>query len=154
MKLSLAVIATAALGVVAPSAAVAQSPGAYRAQLNRHCRAFTPRFKRIEADLKKAADAKDPKLLAYALGQGLALNLKQDAYIARVPVPAPLRARMVPTLRLLRTVDRHSRLALLKGNRGDGQGFRTEVEAINRLVPRLNKRLDGAGLRDCGSNQA
>jgi hypothetical protein len=54
MKLYLAVIATAALGVVAPSMAAAQSPAAYRAQLNRHCRTFTPKFKRLEAGIKKA----------------------------------------------------------------------------------------------------
>jgi hypothetical protein len=131
-----------------------QSPAAYRAQLNRHCRTFTPKFKRLEADLKKAVSTKDPKLLAYALGQGLALNLKQDAYIERVPVPVAMRTQMVPTLRLLRTVDRHARLALLNGNNGDGRGFMTEVEEVNRLVPILNKRLDRAGLRDSGSNQA
>lgn len=154
MKLSLAVIATATLAVVATSAAVAQSPSAYRAQLNRHCRTFTPKFKQVEADLKKAVSTKDPKLLANALGQALTLNLKQDADIEKVPVPAALRTQMVPTLRLLRTVDRHARLALLDGNKRDRQGFMTEVEAVDRLVPLLNKRLDRAGLRDCGSSQA
>ena len=154
MKLYLAVIAAAALGVVAPPVATAQSPSAYRAQLNRHCRTFTPKFKRIEADLKKAVSTKDPKLLANALGQGLALNLKQNAYIERAPVPVAMRTQMVPTLRVLRTVDRHARLALRNGNNGNGRGFRTELEAVNRLVPTLNKRLDRAGLRDCGSNQA
>jgi hypothetical protein len=154
MKLFLAVIATAALGVVAPSAAVAQSPAAYRAQLNRHCRTFTPKFKRIEANLKKAVSTKDPKLLAAALGLGLALNLKQDAYIEKVPVPAAMRTQMVPTLRLLRTVDGHARLALLDADKKDLQGFMTEIKEIDRLGPRLNKRLDRAGLRDCGSNQA
>jgi len=154
MKLYLAVIATAALGVVAPSAALAQSPSAYRAQLNRHCRTFTPKFKRIEANLKKAVSTKDPKLLAAALGLGLALNLKQDAYIEKVPVPAAMRTQMVPTLRLLMTVDRHARLALLDANKRDLQRFMTEIRKIDRLVPILNKRLDRAGLRDCGSNQA
>jgi hypothetical protein len=154
MKLYLAVIATAALGVVAPSAALAQSPSAYRAQLNRHCRTFTPKFKRIEANLKKAVSTKDPKLLAAALGLGLALNLKQDAYIEKVPVPAAMRTQMVPTLRLLRTVDRHARLALLDANKRDLQRFMTEIRKIDRLVPILNKRFDRAGLRDCGSNQA
>ena len=154
MKLCLAVSVIAALGVVAPSAASAQSPSAYRAQLNRHCRTFTPKFKRIEADIRKAVSTKDPKLLAYALGQGLALNLRQDAYIEKVPVPVAMRTQMVPTLRLLKTVDRHARLALRNGNNGNGRGFQTELEKVNRLVPTLNTRLDRAGLRDCGSNQA
>jgi hypothetical protein len=154
MKLSFAIIASAALGVVAPSAAVAQNPSAYRAQLNRHCRTFTPKFKQVEANLKRAVSTKDAKLLANALGQGLALNLKQDAYIERVPVPAVMRTQMVPTLRLLRTVDRHARLALLDANTRDVQGFMAEVKAIDRIVSVLNKRLDRAGLRDCGSSQA
>jgi len=154
MKLSLAVIACAALGVVAPSAAVAQSPSAYRAQLNRHCRTFTPKFKQVEANLRRAVSTKDPKLLASALGQGLALNLKQDAYIERVPVPAAMHAQMVPTLRLLRAVDKHARLALLDANTRNIQGFMAEVKAIERAVRVLNKRLDRAGLRDCGSSQA
>ena len=82
------------------------------------------------------------------------LNLKQDAYIEKVPVPAAMQTQMGPTLRLLRTVDRHARLALLDANKKDLQGFMTEIKAIDRLVPLLNKRLDRAGLRDCGSNQA
>ena len=61
---------------------------------------------------------------------------------------------MVPTLRLLRTVDRHARVALRDGNKRDRQGFMTEVEEVDRLVPLLDKRLDRAGLRDCGSSQA
>jgi hypothetical protein len=85
----LAVIVSVALAVVAPSAVSAQSPSAYRAQLNRHCRTFTPRFKRIEADLKKAVGTKDPKLLAYALGQRprprAALRWLQRFIDARLP---------------------------------------------------------------------
>jgi hypothetical protein len=151
---SLAVIAFVALGVVAPTTALAQSPSAYRAQLNGHCRTFTPRFKQVEANLKRAVRTRDPKLLASALGQGLALNLKQDAYIERVPVPAALHAQMTPILRLLRTVDRHARLALLDANAQNLHAFMTEVKAIDRALPVLNGRLDRAGLRDCGSGQA
>src|SRR3954451_12476302 len=154
MKLALAVIASAALGVVAPSTAFAQSPSAYRAQLNRHCRTFTPKFKQVEANVKRAVATKDPKLLASALGRGLVLNLNQDAYIEKIPVPAALHTQMAPILRLLRTVDRHARLALLDANTHSVQGFMTEVKAIERAVSVLNKRLDRAGLRDCGSNQA
>lgn len=154
MRFHLAVLVTAALGVVAPSAALAQSPASYRVQLNGHCRTFTPKFKRIERDIEKAAKARDLKAVAYALGRGLALNLAQDAYIERVPVPVAMRAQMVPTLRLVRTLDRHARLALRNATKGDGRGFMAEVNEVDRIVPTLNKRLDRAGLRDCGSNQA
>jgi len=154
VKLSLALIACAVLGIVAPSAAVAQTPSAYRAQLNGHCRTFTPKFKQVEANLRRAVSTKDPKLLASALGQGLVLNLRQDAYIEKVPVPTALRTQMVPTLRLLRTVDKDARLALFDANTRNIQGFKTEVKAIDRTLPVVNKRLDRAGLRDCGSSQA
>jgi hypothetical protein len=154
MRFRLAVLATAALVVVAPSPALAQSPAGYRAQLNRQCRTFTPKFKRVERDIEKAAKAKDLKGVAHALGRGLALNLAQDTYIEGVPVPAAMRTRMVPILRLLRTLDRHARLALRNATKGDGRGFMAAVNEVDRIVPTLNKRLDRVGLRDCGSNQA
>jgi hypothetical protein len=154
MRFHLAVLGTAALGVVASSAAFAQSPASYRAQLNGHCRTFTPKFKRVERDIEKAAKARDLKAVAYALGRGLALNLAQDAYIERVPVTGAMRMQMVPILRLLRTLDRHARLALHNATKGDGRGFMAEVNEVDRVVPTLNKGLDRAGLRDCGSNQA
>jgi hypothetical protein len=65
MRVSFAVLVTAALGVVASSAAFAQSPSSYRAQLNRHCRTFTPKFKRIERDIERAAKARDLKAVAH-----------------------------------------------------------------------------------------
>ena len=153
MRFQLAVLVTAALGAVASSAALAQSPAGYRAQLNSHCRTFTPKFKQIERDLERAAKAKDLKAVAQALGRGLALNLAQDAYIERVPVPGAMRTQMAPILRLLRTLDRHARLALHNATKADGRGFMAEVNEVDRIVPTLNKRLDRAHLRDCGSNQ-
>ena len=45
MKIYAAVIVTVALGVVAPSAASAQTPAGYRAQLNGLCRSYTPKFR-------------------------------------------------------------------------------------------------------------
>jgi hypothetical protein len=61
---------------------------------------------------------------------------------------------MVPILRLLRTLDRHARLALRNATKGDGRGFMAEVNEVDRIVPTLNKRLGRVGFRDCGSNQA
>jgi hypothetical protein len=119
----------------------------------RHCRTFTPKFKRIERDIERAAKARDLKAVAHALGRGLALNLAQDAYIERVRVPGALRTQMVPIRRLLRTLDGHARLALHHATKRDGRGFMAEVNEVDRIVPTLNKRLDRAGLRDCGSNQ-
>jgi hypothetical protein len=92
--------------------------------------------------------------VAYALGRGLAFNLAEDADIERVPVPVAMRAQMVPILRLLRTLDRRARLALRSATKGDGRGFMAEVNEVDRIVSTLNKRLDRAGLLDCGSNQA
>jgi hypothetical protein len=107
----------------------------------------------LPRDIEKAAKARDLKAVAYALGQGLALNLAQDAYIEGVPVPGAMRTQMVPILRLVRTLDRDARLALRDATKGDGRGFMAEVKEVDRIVPTLNKRFDRADLRDCGSNQ-
>jgi len=154
MKLYAAVMVTVALGVVAPSAASAQSPAGYRAQLNGLCRAYTPKFRADQKALQRATKARDWKAFGYALGHYLALALAQDRQIENTPVPSALRTQMTPILRLLRTVDGHARLALRKASMGDSRGMIAELDRIIQLARPLDGRLDRAGLRDCGSNQS
>jgi len=153
MKLYIAIFLTAAVAVVAPSAASAQTPASYRAQLNRLCRGYTPKFRADGRAMQKAAKAKDWKAYGYALGHFFALALAQDAQIERTPVPATMRTEMTPILRLLRIADSHARLALRKAALGDTRGMVAEVDKVFKLARPLNRRLDRAGLRDCGSNQ-
>ena len=154
MKLYAAVIVTLALGVVAPSAASAQTPAGYRAQLNGLCRGYTPKFRADRKAMQKATKAKDWKAFGYALGHYLALALAQDRQIESTPVPSAMRTQMTPILRLLRTADGHARLALRKGAMGDSRGMVAELDKISKLAQPLDGRLDRAGLRDCGSNQS
>ena len=154
MKLYVAIILTVALGVVAPSAASAQTPTSYRAQLNRLCRGYTPKFKADANAMQTAARTKDWKAYGYALGHYFALALAQDGQVERAPVPAAMRTEMAPILRLLETVDNHARLALRNASLGDVRGMVAEVGKIIKLARPLNDRLDRAGLRDCGSNQS
>jgi hypothetical protein len=154
MKLFVVVILTAALGVVAPSAASAQTPAGYRAQLNRLCRGYTPKLRADQKAMQKATEAKDWKAFGYALGHYLALALTQDRRIETTPVPHAMRTQMAPILRLLRTADSHARLALRKAALGDSRGMLAELDKIGKLAQPLNGRLDRAGLRDCGSNQS
>ena len=154
MKPYAAVIVTVALGLVAPSAASAQTPAGYRAQLNGLCRSYTPKFRADHKAMQKATKAKEWKAFGYALGHYLALALAQDRQIESAPVPSAMRTQMTPILRLLRTADGHARLALRKGAMGDGRGMVAELDKISKLAQPLNGRFDRAGLRDCGSNQS
>jgi len=154
MRYSVALILAAAIGVATPSASSAQTPSAYRGKLNAVCRSYTPRFRADWKKMAKAAKAKDYQAYGYTLGHALLLMLKEDAAIERTPVPAPMRTQMAPILRLLMMADRHAVLALTKARGGDNKGFIAEVDALTKMTGPLNKLLDGAGLRDCGSNQS
>jgi hypothetical protein len=83
---------------VAPSPAFAQSPASNR-------RATEPPLPHLRAQVqanrkehRERAKARDLKALAYALAHGFALNLAQDTYIEKPPVPVAIRTQMVPTL--------------------------------------------------------
>ena len=153
MNRYLAVVVAIALGVVAPSAAAAQSPTSYRAQLNRVCRSYTPKLKRDSQKMRQAANAKDAEAFGAALGHAIRLILTQDAYIEKAPVPVSMRAQMKPILQLFRTADGHLRSAVRLGIKHDVRGMLAEFNKVAKLTPSLNRRLDRAGLRDCGSNQ-
>jgi hypothetical protein len=154
MKLYVAAILVAALAIVAPSAASAQTPASYRTQLNRLCRGYTPKFRADQKAMQTAVKTKDGKAFGFALGHYLGLALVQDKQIESTPVPAAMRTQMTPILRVLRTADGFARLALRKAVLGDNRGMIAELDKITKLTRSLNGRLDRAGLRDCGSNQS
>ena len=153
MRRTAAVAAAAGL-VLAAGAAAATSPDAYRAQVNALCRSYTPSLRKAEAALSKAQKANDGRALGVAIGQLLGLGLAEDAKIEGTPVPAAMRAQMTPILSLLKVVDGHARLAIARAAAGDANGLSAELTKIGQVGATLNKRLDAAGLRDCGSNQS
>ena len=154
MKRFVALLVIAALALAAQAAAATPSPASYRAQLNRLCRSYTPKLKRDEQDLRQALKVHDAADFGLALAHMMRLTLAQDAAIVRAPVPAAMRAQMKPILRLFRTADVHVRRAAKFGTSGNVQGVLKELQETAKLTPELNRRLDHAGLRDCGSNQA
>lgn len=151
MRLALAGALAAAL--LATAAASASTPAAYRAQLNGICRSYTPRFKLFESALTKAEANKDGYAYGVALGKLIVLGLRQDAQVEAVPVPPAFAVRMRPILTRFRRIDVHLRRAVLDASRGDGQGMVAEIKTVNTIGSPLNRMLDAAGLRDCGSNQ-
>ena len=145
-----ALLGVALLGATTASAA---TPAAYRAQVNRICRGYTPTGKKIETAMKAALARKDYRAYGVALGELLILNLSQDRKIEAVPVPLPLKLQLTPIIARLKKIDAHTQLALLRARQSDSTGLATELTTIGTLAKPLNAELDKAGLRDCGSNQ-
>jgi hypothetical protein len=142
-----------AVALLATAAASASTPAAYRAELNGICRSYTPTFKAFESQLKKAEASKDGYAYGVALGKLIVLGLRQDAQVEAVPVPPALTVRMRPILTRFRRIDVHLKRAVLDARRGDGQGMAAEIRTVSTIGSPLNRMLDAAGLRDCGSNQ-
>jgi hypothetical protein len=143
-----------ALAVGTAAAAPALTPAGYRAQLNRVCRSYTPKLKKLETAMAAAQKANNPRAFGVYLGLSLALVLEQDGRIERTPVPTAMRVEMAPILRQLKLADSHARLAVTDAVHGDSKGMIAELTKIAHLAPSLNRGLDHAGLRDCGSNQS
>jgi hypothetical protein len=148
--------ATAAVGMLlGPAAATAakRNASAYRAHINALCRSYTPKFKRVEADMAAAKRAGDSHRYAYDLGVVLGLTLKQGTRIEHTPVPVDARTQMAKPLRLLHRVDLQLRQVLTVALAGDVPAFQAESAKLARLSAPLNQSFDAVGLRDCGSNQ-
>jgi hypothetical protein len=141
------------LAVLSVTTASASTPAAYRSKVNGICRSYTPKLKQLDAQMSAAQTKNDYLAFGVALGKLLVLSLQQDAKIEAVSVPAPLQARMRPILTLLKKIDTHARAALKDTQTGDAKGMLNEILTITDLAKPLNKQLDAAGLKDCGSNQ-
>jgi hypothetical protein len=132
------------------------SPGAaaaYRTRVNSICRTYTPKMKKVQADALRARRAGDTRRLAFAIGLGFGLALREDGEIERVPVPSELQRLMAPRLRALRAADGYIRRFLTSIRTGDRAAAVAALNKIGVLARPLNAMFDSAGLRDCGSNQ-
>lgn len=153
MKRSAIALVVAVLVLGSQAAAAAPTPASYRAQLNRLCRSYTPKMKADQQTMQAALKANHAKVFGAALADLMRLTLEQDARIRRTPVPPALRAQMNPILRLFAMADVHVRRAAAYGSKGNVRGVLSELQLTAKITPQLNRRLDRAGLRDCGSNQ-
>ena len=138
-----AVVVLAALLAVA--AAGAATPATYRGQGNAICRGYSPALKQLEAQYSAAEKKKDQAGQGLALGRMFGTILLENGRIEKLAVPASLTGTMAPILKVLKTMDEHIRAAQTRGS--------SELVAAAQLGPVLQKLYDGAGLRDCGSNQ-
>jgi hypothetical protein len=144
---------TVLMSVFAAVASAAQSPAGYRARLNAMCRSNTVKLHAIKAEMTRAQQANDSRTIVFDFGELLGVGLREDATIEAAPVPSQLRTEMAPAQRLLKAADAIVRRALHDLAAGDGTGALAELKKLSPMEPPINRYLDAAGLRDCGSNQ-
>jgi hypothetical protein len=153
MTRALVVALATALAAATAATAAASNLTAYRAQVNGICRSYTPKFRKLEADMANAKRAGDVHRYAYDFGKILGLTLAQGLRVEKTPVPADGRTRMAPTLRLLHAADAQLRRVILAATAGDQAGFKAELTKLAKVASPLNRSFDSVGLQDCGSNQ-
>ena len=146
------VVCTAALLIAAAQAAAA-SPATYRAHVNAFCRGLTPRFRTLEASITAAQTTRNDTAYHAAVGKLMTLSLQEDTGIESVAVPAPIAAKVTHALTLLKKDDVIIRAALALHARKKETAFLKELGKLAPLGGPANDALDGAGLRDCGSDQ-
>ena len=147
---SAAACCVALLGV---SAASATSPARFRAQLNALCRTYTPKFKAAETAITKAQSAEDPLAYYAGFGRFFSLVLTEDSSIEIAVPPAPLKAVMARSVGALKSADPVLRAGVHAAGVYDAKGVASTVKKMNAVGGSINRSLDAAGLRDCGSNQ-
>ena len=153
MKRAIVLTLVTALVAAASATAAASTFAAYRAQVNGICRSYTPKFKKLAADMTSAKRAGDVQRYAYDFGTILGLTLAQGVRVEKTPVPADGRTRMASTLRLLHASDAQLRRAIAAATAGDQNGFKTELTKLAKVSAPLNRSFDSVGLQDCGSRQ-
>ena len=104
--------------------------------------------------LQLAVATQDAKTIGYALGYLMTLTLKQDAAVRAEPIPSALRAKMVPTIGLLARGDAMIRQILADGKANKVRAMLLGLQRLQSLTVTINRHLDAAGLRACGSAEA
>lgn len=143
-----------AVSACATAASAAPTPAAYRSGLNAMCRSTTLTMRTLSAEMKRAQQAKDWHVYGLAFGQLLGAGLREDATIEATPIPTRLRPQMVPAIRLIEKADVIVRRAVRIFAAGNLSGGLAELKKLAPYSAPVNRYLDAAGLRDCGSNQA
>jgi hypothetical protein len=146
----------AALTVGASAAGAASAPSTaaqYRTQVNTLCRSYTPKLKLVEADMARAKAAGNSQRYVHDFGVLVGMSLAEGTRVERAPLPLTGAASFVKPLRVLRAVDTQLRQMVASMAAGDGAALLTESAVLSKIAAPLNRLLDAAGLRDCGSNQ-
>jgi hypothetical protein len=154
VKASAALLLATIAALATLASASAATPAAYRARVNAVCAGYTPSAKGLAAQLASAQSSGDAQAFGLALGRLLVLQLAEDARIEAVPVPPALRGQMAPILARMKILDAHARSTITAARSGDGTTMVAQLKQIERLSKPMNRWLDGAGLRECGSKQS
>src|SRR5262245_26354723 len=141
LALCVTALVTASSAVAADAAA---SPAAYRAKLNRLCRANTVTFDKLDATITRAEKANDPATLRAAFIAYFQLGLREAVVIQQEPVPSALRPRMSRAKPLLARAIALSRDTIAALRSGNAPRFTADVKKLGPLSTTLNKKLDAA----------
>jgi hypothetical protein len=140
------------LGTAGPGTAGGTSFAQYRQHVNRICRSYTPRLKRLDADVARAVRAGNANRAAADFRRLLQLTLAETVDIQKVSVPADARARMRRPLRLLHGFQVQLR-RVIAASRTSAPALQLELQRLATMTPPLNRAFDSVGLQDCGSRQ-
>jgi hypothetical protein len=151
VRAALFVCLAAVFAAVSVSAAGATTPAAYRTKVNGICRSYTPKLKPYAVKMTKTQETHDLAAFTSAVRGLLTLGLQQDVKMEAVAVPRAMQARMKPILSVLEKSDVHVRAALKDIQNGNTNAMLSELLSIGS--DSLDRQLDAAGLKDCGSNQ-
>lgn len=140
------------LGTAGPGTAAGTSFEQYRQHVNRICRSYTPRLKRLDSDIARAVRAGNANRAAGDFRQLLRLTLAETLDIQEVSVPANGRARMRRPLRLLHGFQVQLR-RVITSSRTSAAALEVELQRLARVTPPVNRAFDAVGLQECGSRQ-
>jgi hypothetical protein len=118
------------------------------------CRSYTPELAELNKRLANTKEAYDGPVYFAEFHRFFSLMLAEDGAIERTTPPAVLAAPIARAIRILRKVDADLRVGEAAAVARNNTTAITMVVRLARLSDEINPVLDGAGLRDCGSNQS
>ena len=128
------------------------TPAAYRAELNSWCRTtLAPRAKKVEGSLNRAIAAHSVPAVFAGLTSFIKVVIFYEGHFLATPVPAAMKARMGPVLEEMATAQPTFQNAAAAAHSHDLQALVIEARSVSALSVRYTKKLDAAGLSDCGS---
>lgn len=149
--------ALGAVLVCGASLGVASTPdnstAKYRAQLNAVCRSYSPKFRATEAAIAAAQSDQNRGVYFASYGRFFSLILAENATIESTVAPPAMKTVMTHPVALLRAIDPALRTGLNAARQEATSGLVNAVTQANAASAAINRALDRAGLRDCGSNQ-
>jgi hypothetical protein len=135
-------------------ASIAGGPAAkYRAHLNAVCRGYSPKFRATEDAIAAAQSEQNRGVYFSSYGRFFSLIIAENASIESTVTPPAMKTLMAQPVALLKAIDPALRSGLSAAQQKASTGLVDAVTKANAASAAINRALDAAGLRDCGSNQ-